>query len=360
MKNQNKLTLALISAFLVMSCSTPDAEQITENNELRTVNVETEIISPETFESFLRQVGTVSTAEDIQIAAEIGGRITGISIREGSRVNAGDLILKIDDRRLQQEVRRLTAVTEQSRENYERLQRLYEEDEIGSEIELLNARYTYEQNQAALESTQIDLESTMVKAPFSGIVEDILMEKGETVSAGTPVVRMISDGGKKIRVGVPARFADVVDVGDEAEIWFDFDEENRYKLPITSVGNSIDSQNRTFRVDIALPEDFRNVKIDMIANVRLRTERIENVIIVYEEYVFRKNGNPVAYVVEENDEGDVVAKERVLEMGASYGNQTIVKDGLQTGDEIVTLGSSYLQDGTRVEKTRNGTEFTQN
>lgn len=360
MTNQNIYIPALLSIILMVSCSSPE-EETTDGNDVRTVNVKTEIVSPDTFESFLRQVGTVVTAEDIQISAQIGGRITNTYASDGDYVNEGDTIVKIDDRRLRQELRRLEAVTEQSRENYERLQRLFEQDEIGSEMEVLNARYTFEQNQASLESVKIDLENTSVQAPFSGTVEDIMMDIGETVAAGSPVIRMISAGGKKIRLGVPAHYAERIHVGDDVEFWFDFDEDTRYKLPITYIGNSIDPQNRTFRVEIALPADFKDVKVEMLANVRLRTQYIDNVIIVNAEHVFRKRGNTVAYVVGENDEGDSMAEERILEMGPNYGNLAVVEDGLRMGEEIITLGSSYLQDGTRIEKVGSASsEFTHN
>src|SRR5690606_38117662 len=123
----------------------------------------------EDFSAYLRLVGTVTTTNDVRLSAEVTGRVTGFSRREGDRVNRGDQILKIDDQRLVQEVRRLQAVTGQSRENYERLQRLYENNGIGSEIEVLNAQYLYEQNQAALDAVQIDLDNTVIRAPFNGV-----------------------------------------------------------------------------------------------------------------------------------------------------------------------------------------------
>lgn len=346
MYNHRNSLILLLSVFVFTSCAANE-ENPDEEIEGRTVNVQTETLSPGTFESFLRQVGTVTTAEDVQISAEVSGQIIEIEKREGARVNTGDTILRIDDRRLQQEVRRLTALTEQSRENYERLKRLYEEENIGSEIDFLNAKYAFDQNQASLESVKIDLENTSVKAPFSGTIERLMMESGEMVSVGAPLARLISDGGKKITLGVPARFSNVVDLGDVAEIWFDFDEGNRLNLPITYISNSIDPQNRTFRVEVNLPNG-NDAKIDMIANVRLRTEYIEDVLTISEEYIFQKNGDFVAYVVSENGNGNTVAEERVVETGATYGNQAVVESGLSSGERIITVGSSYLQDQTRV------------
>ncbi|NIQ11239.1 MAG: hypothetical protein GWO08_16805, partial [Gammaproteobacteria bacterium] len=90
-----------------------------------------------------------------------------------------------------------------------------------------------------------------------------------------------------VELGVPARYAGAVNLGDMAEIWFDYDTETRYQLPVTFIGNTIDPTNRTFTVEIDLPTELNQVKIDMIANVRLRTERIENAIVIGEEYVFQ-------------------------------------------------------------------------
>ncbi|MEX2368766.1 MAG: efflux RND transporter periplasmic adaptor subunit [Balneolaceae bacterium] len=352
--NVNRLILLLIFtvSLVLLSCET-EAPEESETELVRTVNVELLELEPEDFASYLRLVGTVTTSQDVRISAEVSGRVLEFYKREGDSVRKGGQILKIDDQKLRQEVRRLRAVTEQSRENYERLQRLYETDDIGSEIEVLNARYTYEQNQASLESMEVDLENTSIKAPFNGEIEEILVETGERVSPGTPVLRLISRSGMKITVGIPGRYSGDVDRGDEAEVWFDFAPENRLNLPISFVGSTIDPLNRTFKADLELPDDVVNAKIDMLANVRLRTHHIPEVIVVGEEFIFRRDDHYVAYVAGENEEGQPVAVERSLDLGPTYGNRVVVNEGLNAGDRLITLGSSYLQDGTRISPSGN-------
>ena len=93
----------------------------------------------------------------------------------------GQTIVKIDDSKLRQEMFRLQAMTSQAKEQYERLKKVYEEDEIGSELDYLNAKYAYEQTNSALESIKVDLENTNIKAPFNGEVETIMVEEGEIV-----------------------------------------------------------------------------------------------------------------------------------------------------------------------------------
>lgn len=345
MKNIQTVIIVILAFGFLYACETETAEV---EQAVKTVNVETQQVEPEIFESYLQQVGTVTTNRDVLVSSEVSGRIVNLNKEEGEQVQEGETVIKVDDRKLQQELNRLQATTSQSRENYERLKRLYEEQDIGSEIDYLNAKYTFEQNLAALESIRVDLENTSISAPFTGILETVLTEVGEMVSPGTPVFRLISRQSKKVELGVPARFAGSVDLGDMAEVWFDYDTETRYQLPVTFIGNTIDPMNRTFTVEIDLPAELNQVKIDMIANVRLRTERIEDAIVVGEEYVFQKEGNNVVYVSSQDEQGNPIAVERVVSLGSAYGNNIVIRNGLVAGDELVTVGASYLQDGSRI------------
>lgn len=349
-----KINIVIMAGLLIlMSACNPEPEEVTEDS--RVVNVETTEVNPEVFERFLEQVGTVVTNQNIQVSSEVGGRVTEILKRDGSTVKKGEIVIKIDDRRLKQEIKRLEAATMQARDNYERLKRLYDEDSIGSEIDLLNAERTLEQNEATLESAKIDLDNSSIKAPFSGLVEMVSTEVGEMVSAGTPVFRLINKDSKKIRLGVPARFSNMVDLNDEAEIWFDFDEQNRLRLPITFIGNIIDEQNRTFRVEIDLAAATEDIKIDMIANVRLRVERVPEALVVSEEFVYRKNGDYVVYINGTDGNGNTVARQKVVELGSSFGNRVIITNGIEAGETLITLGSSYVQDGTHIRMVENRT-----
>jgi multidrug efflux pump subunit AcrA (membrane-fusion protein) len=93
---------------------------------------------------------------------------------------------------------------------------------------------------------------------------------------------------------------------------------------------------------------LNQIKIDMIANVRLQTERVENAIVIGEEYIFQKNGNNVAYVASQDEDGNPIAVERIVNLGSTYGNEVVIEEGLTVGEELITLGASYLQDGSRI------------
>lgn len=338
----------VLAAILLAGCSAED--QAPSQEELvKTVNVETQTLKQQPFERYLKLVGTVRSQNDVRISAEVSGRIVKYYVDQGDIVEKGDPLLKIDDARLVRERERLEAVTAQAKENYERLKRLYEQDSVGSEMEYLNAKYNYQQNKASLEAVKVNIDKTTVNAPFDATVEDIMLEEGEMASPGAVLLRIIGTRKLKISAGVPSTYSDVVSRGDRARIWFDFQKADTLQLPITFVAQSISPQARTFRVEMQLPPESENYKVDMLANVMIRTLDRQDVIVIDEEFIYQNNNRDVVYTVGENEEGKKVARLKTVRLGASYKNSVVVEDGLESGDQLITIGSSFLQDGMRIK-----------
>ena len=350
---QHMKKVSLFASLLVIialgACSGGEEAQTQPEEELvKSVNITTKTIQPSTFASYVRVVGTVETSNDIMISAEVSGKVVSYSVKEGDAVRKGQTIVKIDDSKLKQEKARLEAVTAQAKENYERLKKVYEEDGIGSEIDYLNAKYAYEQSNSALESVKVDLANTSIKAPFNGTVESKMVEVGEMVAPGAPVVRLIGSDDYFISAGVPARYADVIKSGDEVDVWFDTQSSDTLNGTINFAGSSINPQNRTFRIEIDLPGKASQYKVDMIANIRLKTNQQEGVLVISEEFVYSKENGYVVYVLAANELGQSVAEERAVSLGLSYKTDVIIENGLQAGDQLITLGSAFLDDGMRV------------
>lgn len=354
------LTPILFIMLITAACSEAP-EQTSGEDRVKTVNVVSQEITTGNFSSYVRVVGTVETSDDINISAEVSGRVVRYDVREGDRVKKGALIMKVDDSKLQQEKARLEAATSQARENYERLRKVYEEDGIGSELDYLNAKYAYVQNNSALESIQVDLDNTRITAPFNGLVEDKMVNVGEMVSPGMPVLRLIGTDNFKIMAGVPARYADAVKEGDTVEVWFDTQMSDTLKGVIRYTGSSINPQNRTFDVEIELDGLSDDFKVDMIGNLRLQTFSQRDVVIVSEEFVYSKNDGYVVYVEDTDENGNTVAREVPVQLGRSYKSDVIIEEGLKPGDRLLTIGSSFLDDGTRITvKNDSGNDLASN
>ena len=257
------LFVILVFSLTLHNCSSDEMESSEPEELIKMVNVETEVLSSEPFNSFLRLVGTVETSDDVQLSAEVSGKVFMHVVSEGQKVQKGQTILRIDDAKLSQEVARLEAVVAQYETTWKRVQTLYEEENIGSEIDYLNAKYAYDQNKSALSSLLVDLENTEIIAPFTGVVETIFVEEGEMVAPGMPAIRLIGANQFVISAGVPARYANVVELGDRVDVWFDTQVQDTLAGTIVYVANSIDPSNRTFKIDIRLPSGKTYYKVDM-------------------------------------------------------------------------------------------------
>lgn len=342
------LFVVLVFSLTLHNCSSDEMESSEPEELIKMVNVETEVLSSEPFNSFLRLVGTVETSDDVQLSAEVSGKVFMHVVSEGQKVQKGQTILRIDDAKLSQEVARLEAVVAQYETTWKRVQTLYEEENIGSEIDYLNAKYAYDQNKSALSSLLVDLENTEIIAPFTGVVETIFVEEGEMVAPGMPAIRLIGANQFVISAGVPARYANVVELGDRVDVWFDTQVQDTLAGTIVYVANSIDPSNRTFKIDIRLPSGKTYYKVDMIANLRLNTLSLNQAVVVSEEFVYSKGEGYVMYVKGTNSEGKDIALERKVELGPSFKTEVVINRGLAPGDEIITIGSAFLNDRVRI------------
>ena len=327
------------------ACGTPQQEE--QKILVRTVNVVVETLQPQEFRSTLQLVGSVKAEYDAVISAEVSGRLLDFPHQKGEWVEKGDVIAVIDDSKLRQEVNRMEALLLQVEEAYENQRTLFENN-IGSETQLNNAKYAFDQQRAAFESMKVDLANTQVKAPFSGRIEKTLAEVGELVNPGMPVIRMVDASDLRIEVGVPSRYAGTLTVGDEVEFWINRDESRRFQGTISFVGSAVDPSSRTFDVEVSFPNTDEVMKIDMVAEVEFVTEIRPSSIVVSEEYLFSSGESMVAYVVDEDENGNSISREVLVETGSIHESYVVIESGLKAGDRFIQQGSSYLNDGTRI------------
>ncbi|HET6527243.1 MAG TPA: hypothetical protein VFG39_00685, partial [Balneolaceae bacterium] len=106
-------------------------------------------------------------------------------------------------------------------------------------------------------------------------------------------------------------------------------------------------------VVIELPKETEYYKVDMIANVKIRTLQKDDVIVISKEFIHQGDGQKVVYTVDTNKNGDKIALKRPVTLGASSENSVVITSGLKPGDELITIGSAFLQDSMRIDIVSN-------
>lgn len=344
-----------LSLFFAASCGAPETAENTAQpaaaeptKELvKVVNVKAESLKPVEFVNYYTVIGAVKANRDVVLSAEASGRIVRLFKKEGERVRAGEAIAKIDDTLLKAEMERMLAIDRQSKENFERIGRLWNDEKVGSEMEFLNSKYAYEQSTASMAAMNEQLERTVLKAPFDGIVDNIIADIGASVGMGSPMVRLIQDDMMKVGGGVPARFASDVKPGDPVTVEVKNGKVLTYSGTVNYVSSVIDPKSRTFIIDVVIPNNNHYLKVDAEASVTIQTERIPNAIVLDQEFIGRNEDGNIVFVVEEQD-GKTIARARLVELGPTSKNNTVILKGLSPKDLVITEGFTYVEDRMRI------------
>lgn len=314
---------------------------------VRVVNVEVEEVRSREFARTVRLTGVAQAMRDVVVSAEEAGVVRRIVRDKGREVRRGEAIVQLDDAILAAQVRNASAQAALAQEVWDRRRRLYEEEAVGSEMSYLEARYLAAQAHATLEGLRERLNRTVVRAPIAGILDERLVELGAAVVPGAPVARIVQVDSIKIGAGVPERFAlDVAD-GASASVSFDVLEGEVFEGRITYVGATVDPDNRTFSVELVLPNPGRRIKPEMIAEITVVRQEIEGAIVVPQQALVSMEQGYVVFVVQGS--GDrAVAAARSVEVLAGQGNEAVIGSGLEPGERLVVVGQQGLTAGDRV------------
>ena len=135
------------------------------------------------FNHFVELQGNVNTNQNLVIYPEFSGVLSGVYVKEGQKVSKGQVLAKIDDGGLSQQLSQLKIQSNLAKTTFERQERLWNQ-KIGSEIQYLQAKAAYESQLEATKQLQQQIGKTVVRAPFSGTIDDVITDQGSVVAPG--------------------------------------------------------------------------------------------------------------------------------------------------------------------------------
>lgn len=319
----------------------------------RIVNVETITVDPAEFVDVVTVTGTVSADRDVTVAAEESGVVRTVHVDKGARVRAGQPLVTLDDAILRAQYEQAKAEAELAAETWQRQQRLWERDSIGTEIAYLRAKYGAETAAASARALGSRLERTVVRAPIDGSVEDRVVEVGSTVMPGSPVARIVDANPVKVTAGIPERYAGEFRTGGATRLEFDHMPGRVVDGRLRFVGTAVDEQSRTFPIEVALPNGDGMLKPGMVAKVQAPRRTLSSALVVPRDAVLRSATGYLVYVVT-GASGREIAEARAVTMGPGAGGRVVIDSGLEPGDRVVVVGQQLLADGDAVRATHRG------
>lgn len=299
------------------------------------------------FNHFLDLQGSVETKQNLVLTPEIGGILKQVFIKEGDNVSKGQVLARIDDGGLAQQKAQLQIQADLAKTTFERQKRLWDE-KIGSEIQYLSAKSNYEALQESVNQINQQLGKTNIRAPFSGVIDDVITEQGSVVAPGqTPLIRIVNLSDMYITTDIPESYITTITEGKNVEVAFPILGKTM-NTKVRQTGNFINPANRTFKVEIAVPNKDKSIKPNLTARLKINDYTSEKAILIPQGIISENaNGDQYIYILETKD-NNRSAKQVIITTGKTQGDSIEVLSGLSAGDKIINEGARSVKNGQTV------------
>ncbi|TDU43231.1 RND family efflux transporter MFP subunit [Gelidibacter sediminis] len=326
-------------------------EKISELDTTKNVPLITTIKAiPEQFNHVLELQGNVTTKNLLVLKPEYNGILTNVYVKEGQRVSKGQTLAKIDDGGLSQQLAQQQIQADLAKTTYERQKRLWDQ-KIGSEIQFLQAKSNYEGQAEAVSQIRQQIAKTVIRAPFSGTIDNIITEQGSVVAAGqTQLMQIVNLDDMYIETEVPERYVNAITKGKDVEVNFPVLGKT-ISTKVRQTSSVINPANRTFKAEVAIPNKDNIIKPNLTARLKINDYTNENALLIPQSIISENaEGEQYVYVVKDkNDKNQGIATRVVIKTGRTQGDQIEVLEGIENNAELIQEGARSVKDGQTVE-----------
>ena len=305
--------------------------------------------------------GEVATDRTSLVASEISGLVEEFPVRDGDRIEKGQLLARLRTRSREIELAATEAQLKEAEarrklaeRNFQRARELFDSG-VFSRQQFDDTRYELnawegrvENLKSQIERIRYDIESSAIKAPFSGVVVARHTEVGQWLGVGDAVVELLSLDELVVEAEVPEQYFEAIRPGAPASVRFDALAGRTVRGRISAVIPKADEQARTFPVRIRVPSD--GLAVGLLAQVRLdgvsrRGASARAATVVPKDAVVRRGPQTLVYVLD----GDGTAKPVPVQLGAAAGDWVEVKGPIAPGAKVITRGNERLRPGQKVQ-----------
>lgn len=329
----------LISGCGVGEASVPDAETI---QAATPVPVET--ATPFRSDIYATYAATASIASDADapVTARVAGEVVELAVEEGDRVEAGQVLARLDGKRLRLEMLAAQANLERARKEFERNKDLHARSLISS-ASFEGIKFDLESLQATYELKRLNYDYSNIRATITGVVSSREIKQGQNISVGDVTFRITETSELIAHLQIPQAELGKFIAGHSATLEVAAMPGRRFDATIARISPTIDARNGTFRATAIIENGEGKLAPGMFGSFTIAYEKHGNALLV-----------PAAAVLDEDDESTVYivrddkVMRRTVQTGIENGGRIEILDGLLDDDQIVVVGHSGLRDGSKV------------
>lgn len=307
------------------------------------------------FTHYIELQGSVQTKQNILIYPELPGILKTMLVKEGQQVVKGQVLATIEDGGMTAQLAQLTANAQLAETTYARQKRLWDQ-KIGSEIQFLQAQTAYATQKSAVNQLKSQLEKATLIAPFSGIIDAVFQEKGTVVvpGQGVPVFRIVNLSKMYIETEVPETYLVSITKNKAVQVNFPI-LGSSLQSKVRQVGNYINPNNRSFKIEIDVPNLEGNIKPNLTARLKINDYTNTNAILIPQSIISENaKGEQFVYILKNKKKNNEATAERlVIATGKTQGDFIEIIAHLAPGAEIIMEGARSVNNGQVVRVINN-------
>ena len=313
---------------------------------INAIPVRVAVVDRQSVDNSLLRTGSFEARKELNIIAEAQGRLTSLSIDEGSSVGKGQVVAKIGDTGIRSQLATANASKDKAQKDVERFERLVKAGAV-SQLQVEEMRLNLQNMQTNVTAVEQQLKYTTVKSPMTGIVKEVKVEEGSFATPGAVIATVVDVSRLKMVVKVPE--ADIVKVrkGQSVEILTDVYPDKIFKGNVGLIAVQADD-GRKYDVEIELPNDHQfPLKAGMYGSVKMQPSngKVEQALFVPRNSVIGSVKDAQVYVLGK----DETVSLRSVEVGEEKGDKVLILNGLSLGETVVTTGQINLSEGKKVK-----------
>jgi len=344
-----RLAFLLLGATLFASCDDKKADL----NKDIAIQVSVKEIAPKSIEKYISTTGTVEPIKTVELKSEVAGKYqlqtnprTGRKFQLGDYVQEGTVVIQLEDKEYENniKIKSLELRLEISKQTFEKQQSLYKKGGVtlselkNAEIELINAKYSYE-------DAIFRLEKLKVKAPFSGTITNLNYYTQNTrIEAASPVLNMMDYSKLHMEINLAEKNISMIKTGQPVNIV-------NYTIPgdtlngvLAQLSPAIDSETRSFKAVIDINNSKLLLRPGMFAKGEIVVAKADSALVIPKNVILNKQKGNVVFVVHKG-----LAEERVIEFGLENPNEVQIVSGLEKKDRLVVKGFETLRNRSKIK-----------
>jgi len=316
--------------------------EVGSTDSAKTTDVSTVVLKSGTFTNYVQVQGKIDAQDNVTVYPQVAAIVTSLNVKPGEHVSKGQILAKLDNSVLQQNIAQNETQVSLNQTLYDRQKNLWDQ-KIGTEVQYLTAQTTLQGSKKALAALKQQSSQYRIVSPINGTVDQMDLKLGQSASPGQTLgIRIVNADMLKVKADVPESYSGSVNTGNEVKILVP-DAKDSLITKVTFAAKVIDPTSRSFGVEIKLPMR-KTLRPNMTAIIQIANYTKLNTITVPVKAIQKSESGDYVFL---NQNG--IAKRVNVKSGATYGGQTEILSGLNAGDMLVTEGATEIEDGDKIK-----------